>query len=108
VPNSPNHPAILVLAFDGVDRALLYDTLRKGEMPALAGLLGGGERGEFLHAYFDPSLLSTLPSTTMAAWVTTFTGVGPAHHGVTGNEFFIREERRLAAPAPATFKTTSR
>ncbi len=103
MPNSPNHPAILVLAFDGVDRALLYDALRKGEMPALAGLLGGSERGEFPHAYFDPSLLSTLPSTTMAAWVTTFTGVGPAHHGVTGNEFFIREERRLAAPAPATF-----
>ena len=39
----------------------------------------------------------------MAAWVTAFTGVGPAHHGVTGNEFFIREERRFAAPAPATF-----
>ena len=34
-PNSPNHPAILVLAFDGVDRALLYDALRQGEMPAL-------------------------------------------------------------------------
>ncbi|MDP9001664.1 MAG: alkaline phosphatase family protein [Myxococcota bacterium] len=102
-PNSPGHPAILVLAFDGVDRALLYETLHRGDMPGLAGLLGGVQGSEFPHAYFDPALLSTLPSTTMAAWVTAFTGVGPAHHGVTGNEFFIREERRLAAPAPATF-----
>jgi predicted AlkP superfamily pyrophosphatase or phosphodiesterase len=101
--NSPNHPAILILAFDGVDRELLYGMLRTRELPALAGLLGGGDGGQFPHAYFAPSLLSTLPSTTMAAWVTTFTGVGPAHHGVTGNEFFIREERRFAAPAPATF-----
>jgi hypothetical protein len=102
-PSSPNHPPILVLAFDGVDRDILYDALRKGEMPALAGLLGGGTGAVFPHAYFEESLLATLPSTTMAAWVTAFTGVGPAHHGVTGNEFFIREERRFAAPAPSTF-----
>jgi predicted AlkP superfamily pyrophosphatase or phosphodiesterase len=102
-PNSPNHPGLLILALDGVDRALLYDMVRKGDLPALGALLGGGERGEFPHAYFNSTLLSTLPSTTMAAWVTAFTGVGPAEHGVAGNEFFIREERRFAAPAPATF-----
>ena len=99
-PNSPNHPPILVLALDGVGRDILYESLRKGEMPELARLLGGSAAGKFPHAYLDESLISTLPSTTMAAWVTTFTGVGPAYHGVTGNEFFIREERRFAAPAP--------
>ncbi len=31
------------------------------------------------------------------------TGVPPAQHGVAGNEFFIREERRLAAPGPVSF-----
>ena len=102
-PNSPNHPPILVLAFDGVGRDILYEALRTGEMPALASLIGGGEGGRFPHAYLEQSLLSTLPSTTMAAWATTFTGVGPAYHGVTGNEFFIREEGRFAAPAPASF-----
>ena len=102
-PNSPNHPPILVLALDGVGRDILYESLRKGEMPELARLLGGSTAGKFPHAYLDESLISTLPSTTMAAWVTTFTGVGPAYHGVTGNEFFIREERRFAAPAPSTF-----
>ncbi|HEY5243229.1 MAG TPA: alkaline phosphatase family protein [Polyangiaceae bacterium] len=105
-PSSPGHAPILVLAFDGVGRGILYDALRQGEMPRLANLLGGTDGSRFPHAYFDDTLLATLPSTTMAAWVTAFTGVGPAHHGVTGNEFFIREERRFAAPAPATFSDT--
>ena len=102
-PNSPSHAPILVLGLDGVGRDILYEALHKGEMPALASLLGGGEGKRFPHAYLEESLISTLPSTTLAAWVTTFTGVGPAHHGVAGNEFFIRNEGRFAAPAPATF-----
>jgi hypothetical protein len=99
---SAGHPPILLIAFDGVDRRLLYDLLRKNELPALEALLGGSD-GRFPHAYFDETLLSTLPSSTMAAWATAMTGVPPATHGVTGNEFFIREERRLAAPAPVSF-----
>jgi Type I phosphodiesterase / nucleotide pyrophosphatase len=102
-PSSPDKPAVLFLAIDGVDRALLYDMLRKGELPMLAKLLGSEHDQAFLHAYFDDDLLSTLPSSTMAAWATAMTGVTPAHHGVTGNEFFMREVRRLAAPAPASF-----
>ncbi len=105
--SSPTHPPVLVVAFDGVGRAILYDLLRCGMMPGLARLLGSGEGKAFPHAYFDERLLSTLPSSTMAAWVTTFTGVGPAQHGVTGNEFFIREERRFAAPAPGTFSDST-
>ncbi len=94
--SSPSHPPILVIALDGVDRELLYDMIRAGELPAFSALLGP-------HAYFDRTIMSTLPSSTMAAWATTFTGVTPAHHGIAGNEFFIREDRRFAAPAPATF-----
>ncbi len=101
--SSPEKPAILFLAFDGVDRALLYDMLRKGELPMLAKLLGGREHDGFPHAYFDEKVLSTLPSSTMAAWATAMTGVTPSHHGITGNEFFMREVRRLGAPAPASF-----
>jgi hypothetical protein len=107
-PNSPERPAILFLAFDGVDRSLIYDMLHKGELPNLAELLGGeGEKGQFPHAYFDEELLSTMPSSTLAAWSTVTTGRTPAEHGVTGNEFFIREERRLAAPAPVSFKDSA-
>lgn len=101
--SSPTHAPLLVLCFDGVDRALLYELLRAGELPQLARLLGGQSGRAFPSAYFSDRLLSTLPSSTIAAWVTAFTGVGPAQHGVTGNEFFIREERRFAAPAPASF-----
>ncbi len=52
---------------------------------AAAALLGGSE-GKLIPAaaYLDDTLLSTLPSTTMAAWVTAFTGVGPAYHGGHG------------------------
>lgn len=99
---------ILFLAFDGVDRALLYDQLRSGELPHLASLLGGrAHDGSFPHAHFDERLLATLPSTTMAAWATVMTGTTPAEHGVTGNEFFIREEKRFAAPAPVTIDDVS-
>lgn len=93
-------PGVFIVAFDGVDRRLLYEMLRQGDLPALARLLGGKD---FRHAYFDETMLSTLPSTTMAAWVTTFTGKPPAHHGVTGNEFFIRSKNEFAAPVPVTF-----
>lgn len=100
--SSPGRPGLLVLAIDGVDRALLYDMLRRGELPGLAALLGG-TAGNFPHAYFDQDIVATLPSSTLAAWSTAMTGAPPAVHGVTGNEFFIRSERRFAAPAPVSF-----
>jgi hypothetical protein len=103
---SPAHPGLLVLAIDGVDRSLMYEMLRGGELPRLAKLLGGGEGGKFAHAHFDESMLSTLPSTTMACWVTAFSGKPPSEHGVTGNEFFIRDKKQMAAPVPVSFSDT--
>lgn len=100
--SSPARPGLLIVALDGVDRVLLYDMLREGALPRMAELLGG-DGGNFPCAHFDESMLSTLPSSTIAAWVTAFTGVPPSVHGVSGNEFFIREQRRLAAPAPVGF-----
>jgi len=102
--SSPAHPPILLLALDGVNRDLLYTELRSGKLPNLARLVGGAG-GDFAHAHFNEHLLSTLPSTTMAAWMTAMTGVGPAEHGVTGNEYFIREEGKLACPAPVSFSS---
>ena len=100
--SSPDKPALLILALDGVDRSLLYALLREGELPHLSALLGG-DHGKFPHAHFDEKLLSTLPSSTLAAWTTAMTGVTPAEHGITGNEFFVRETCTLGAPAPVTF-----
>src|SRR4051812_4500390 len=63
---SPQPPPIVVLALDGVSRDLIYDMIRHGQLPRIAELLGGDN---LEHAYFDPSFLSTMPSTTMDAWV---------------------------------------
>lgn len=104
----PKAPKLLLIAMDGVDRSLLYDELEGGRLPGLAALVGGrAPNGELHHAHLDRTLLSTLPSTTMTAWATVMTGAPPAEHGVTGNEYFIRETRRLAAPAPVTFSDPS-
>lgn len=96
-PSSPDRPPILILALDGVGRSLLYDMLSEGSLPALGKLLGA-EGTNFPHAYFDESRTATLPSSTISAWVTEFTGVGPAYHGIAGNEFFIRNTRELVVP----------
>lgn len=110
---TPDEPAaavraqpLLVIALDGVDRSLLYDMLHRGQLPELAALLGERD-GHFPHAFFDDTLLSVLPSSTLAAWASVFTGVPPAHHGVAGNEFFIRETKQLAAPAPVSIQDAS-
>ncbi|HSN30070.1 MAG TPA: alkaline phosphatase family protein, partial [Kofleriaceae bacterium] len=97
---SPAPPPILVLALDGVSRDLLYQMLRAGELPRMTELLGGDG---LAHAYLDDSFLSTMPSTTMDAWVAAMTGRPPADTGVAGNEYFIREKRQFACPAPISF-----
>lgn len=88
-PSPAPYNDLLILALDGVDRALLYNMLNAGEMPELALLLGGAN-GEFPNAVFSNRLHSVLPSSTAIAWASTFTGASPAEHGVVGNEYFIR------------------
>ena len=105
-PNSPSKPALLILAIDGIGRDLLYSMLRAGELPELGALLGQ-EGSSFPHAYFADDLLTTVPSTTGVAWATIFTGVPPAQHGFTGNEFFVRETREFAAPIPVSVHATA-
>src|SRR5687768_15829337 len=58
----PRRQKLLVLAIDGVDRDLLYDMLRAGELPGLAHLLGGRQGHELPHAHLDTRVLSTMPS----------------------------------------------
>lgn len=106
-------PTLLILALDGVGREVLYGMITRGEMPELVALLGGaderGEAGEtaLAHAHLDDTMLSVLPSSTLAAWASVFTGVAPGVHGVAGNEYFVREHRRFAAPAPVSVASTA-
>lgn len=105
-PRAADRPTLLVLALDGIGRDFLYDMLRSGELPNLAALLGGGSAG-FPHAYFAKDVLTTVPSTTGVAWATLFTGVVPAQHGFTGNEFFVREKKQFAAPIPVSVSASA-
>lgn len=101
---SSTRPDLLVLALDGVPRELLYEMLRAGELPGLAALLGGRRGDAFPHAVLADDVLTVLPSSTMPAWASAFTGKPPAAHGVAGNEYFVRAERRFAAPVPTSFQ----
>ncbi|MEO6027260.1 MAG: alkaline phosphatase family protein [Candidatus Binatia bacterium] len=105
VARPAGRPTFLVIGIDGMKRKVLYDLLQTGALPGLTALLGGrSPDGGLAHAHLDRSMLAGLPAITIVGWSSIFTGVAPAVHGVTGNEFFIREERRFAAPLPGTFE----
>jgi hypothetical protein len=105
---APPGPRVLIFALDGVGYDQLLTALRSGKAPNMAGLLGR-EQGEGLyeHAYSAPDAISILPSTTMAAWSSIFTGQPPAYTGVSGNEWFVREKMQFFAPAPVSITDTA-
>ena len=94
---------VVLFALDGVGNDEFHRAVRDGAAPKIADLLGAEPGGEgYANAYTVPDALSILPSTTMAAWSSIFTGAAPAQTGVPGNEWFVREERRFVAPAPVS------
>ena len=62
--HSPAHAPYLIIGFDGVNRHVLYDLLRAGQLPNLGALLGGrlgdAEVG-FPHAHLSDRVLTVLP-----------------------------------------------
>ena len=101
----PSQPGlrVLVFAIDGAGYHELMRVLRSGKAPHLQTLLGVEQQeGRFAHGYSVPNALSILPSTTVAAWSSIFTGKPPAQTGVPGNEWFVREQRQFFAPAPVS------
>lgn len=96
-------PYVLIFAFDGAGDDQLMAAINSGKAPAMAGMLGKDEGGGlYEHAYSVPNAVSILPSTTVAAWSSIFTGAPPAQTGVTGNEWFVREEMKFYAPVPVS------
>ncbi len=101
-------PHVLIFAFDGVGYHQLMDAINSGKAPNLSGMLGADEgNGVYAHAYSAPDAISILPSTTMAAWSSIFSGEPPAYTGVPGNEWFVREKMQFVAPAPVSISDTS-
>jgi hypothetical protein len=106
-PGPGDGTGLLVIAIDGLGRDVLYDALRAGDLPELAALLGGQKGRDLPHALLHPDLLAVLPSSTIPAWASIFSGAPPGEHGVVGNEFFVRESREFAAPAPVSIHDIS-
>lgn len=100
-------PRVLVFAIDGAGYHEIMQAIRSGNAPHLRTLLGEEqEAGRFAHGYAVPNALSILPSTTIAAWASVFTGAPPAQTGVPGNEWFVREQRQFFAPGPVSIADT--
>ena len=96
-------PYVLIFAFDGVGYDQLMKAINSGKAPAMAKMLGKEEgQGLYEHAYSLPNTMSILPSTTIAAWSAIFTGAPTAWNGVSGNEWFVREEMKFYAPVPVS------
>jgi hypothetical protein len=101
-------PRVLILGLDGVGDAMFREALTDGSLPQLAALAGArgegsdADGGVLDHGYLVPNVVSVLPSITLAAWTSVFTGHRPAETGVPGNEWFDRETDRFHAPAPVS------
>jgi hypothetical protein len=96
---------VLVFAMDGAGYEQFIKAVSSGKAKNITALMGRRSGAEtYEHAYSIPNAISVLP-TTMPAWVSIFTGQAPAHTGVTGDEFFIREQNRLYAPVPVSVNT---
>jgi hypothetical protein len=96
---------VLLIALDGVGDEKLREVVRKGRMPWLSYIFGReGADGLYEHAYAVTDAMSILPSTTMAAWTSVFTGQPVARTGISGNEWFSREEERFYAPGPISVR----
>jgi hypothetical protein len=98
---------VLVFALDGVGEAELLRAIRSGAAVRIGAAVGIDSLGGLSHGHAVPDVLSILPSTTIAAWTSVFTGEPPARTGVPGNEWFAREERAFYAPAPVTIEDNS-
>jgi hypothetical protein len=96
---------LLVFATDGAGYEQFMNAVASGKARNISALLGRRKSAEiYEHAYSISNAISVIP-TTMPAWVSIFTGQPPAYTGVTGDEFFIREQNRFYAPVPVSINT---
>ena len=99
---------VIVFALDGVSYDQFITLVRSGKAPNIAKLLGREESGGlFEHGYATPDAVAMLPSSTVADWSSIFTGTPPAFDGVTGDEWFEREQMRFLAPVPISVDDTA-
>jgi predicted AlkP superfamily phosphohydrolase/phosphomutase len=65
---------LLIVGWDCADPGITADLCERGRLPHLAKIQKRGIRA---------SIASTVPPSSLPAWTTAFTGVGPGRHGLT-------------------------
>ena len=79
----------ILLAIDGLDYRLLTHLVRRGKLPAFAGLMKAGVYGR----------LKTLrPTLSGPIWTTVATGKLPAKHGISNQFCFFRDGELVQVP----------
>jgi hypothetical protein len=98
---------VIIFALDGVSYDQFMTLVRSGKAHNISGILGKERSaGVFEHGYSTPNAVAMLPSSTVADWSAIFTGTPPAINGVTGDEWFVREQTRFYAPVPISVDDT--
>ncbi len=92
----PTGLRVRVLAIDGLERRMAEELVGRGEMPALAALLGRGAHG---HLRAEPERVPAIVRTTIA------TGRGPEAHGILSAD--TRRLTGLRTPVSLDAKTST-
>jgi hypothetical protein len=94
-------PYAVLFAIDGAGYGQLMDAINSGRAAHLQAMLGKPVgRNLYEHAYSAPDAFTVMPSCSTAGWTSIMTGLPPGMTGVTGDEFFVREQNRFYAPIP--------
>jgi predicted AlkP superfamily pyrophosphatase or phosphodiesterase len=77
----------VIIDVDGIRRDTFEQVYRDGRLPSFQRI--------FARALWFDKASTVLPSVTMAAQASIYTGTQPARHGVPGNQWFDRSQGRL-------------
>ncbi len=96
-------PRVLIFALDGVGQHEFRRAVDTGSLGEVAALAGPRESQElYRYAYMARGVTTIMPSSTIPAWTSIFTGRTPADNGIAGNEWFERQTASFLAPAPSS------
>jgi hypothetical protein len=85
VPQSAPRPGAIVFVVDGLNARIVEEMLQAGELPALKKYFV--DRG-----LYAPCAVASTPSVTLANLTSVVTGQFPGHHGITGVNWFDRNQ----------------
>jgi len=78
---------VILIDIDGLRREAFYFAVNHGVLPNFERILGGRNFEKAIR--FDKAT-TVLPSVTLTAQASIFTGAYPAKHGIAGNQWFNR------------------